>query len=538
MLGLLNRSFKMAICMVATAMLLVSGASADTLRRGNVAEPDTLDPHKMTSVWENVIGRDLFHFVTALDARGRLIPGAAKSWDISEDGKTYTFHLRDGLLWSDGHPMEAEDFASGVRRLLDPMTTAQSAPLMYMIKNAQEVNNGELPTSELGIHATDAKTLVAHLEEPSPSFLRMMGQPRVAPLPRHVYGVHGDSWSRAENIVTNGPYTLSEWRANDYIRATKNKHFYDAENVELEEVVYFPTADYNAAVKIFRAGEIDLNGEFPMEQYEFLKEEYPDSVRLAPSLSVSYIIVNHRRKPFDDLRVRRALSLALDRSIITDRVLGLGEVPAYRFTPTVVTDYVAEDFDYAETSMADRKAEAISLLAEAGFDKSNPLNFEFRIRATANGHKIAVVTRAMWQAIGVKADILSSEFKVHYNEMEQGNFEVGDAGWQSNNDPEYFLYLLRTESTDQNYGNYSSAIFDAKMNEAVLVADKKERYRLMAEAEKIMLEDHALIPLYFSTNRALVGPHVQGFYDNPTNTHPSRFMRFVNPDEPQTASVE
>lgn len=495
-----------------------------TLHRGNVAEPDTLDPHKMTTVYENVIGRDVFCSVTDYAPDGTVIPDCAESWDISEDGLSYTFHLREGLVWSDGVPVTAADYVAGLRRVFDPATASEQAAILDMIKNGEAISHGKMPVSELGVRAIDDLTFEVELSRPSPSYLATISGPRGAPLPRHAFAKYGDDWVKPENVVSNGPFMLKDWRPHDFVQVAKNPTFHDADNVKLENVYYYPTEDYNAAVKRFRAGELDLNTQIPTQQVELLRDLFPGAVHIVPGLTITYVIVNHEKEPFTDLRVRRALSMAIDRKAITEKVMRMGETVASGMIPGAIADYDGPMADFADWPMEQRRKEALRLLAEAGFNDDNPLSFEYRIRASADGKLHAIAITSMWQQIGVDAQILATEIKVHYNDLQGGNFLVADAGWNAGEDPEYYLYLGRTEAGVQNYGNYSSPRYDQLMNEALQIAQVRQRYDKMAEAEAVMLDEQGLIPLYFGTNRNLVATYVRGYADNGVNSHPSRYM--------------
>lgn len=495
-----------------------------TLRRGNVAEPDTLDPHKMSTVYENVIGRDIFCSVADYTADGKIVPACAESWDISEDGLTYTFHLRDGLVWSDGVSVTAADYVAGLRRVMDPATASEQAAILDMIKNAEAITRGQMPVSRLGVRVIDDLTFEVVLSRPSPGYIYLVGAPRGAPLPRHTFEKYGDEWVRPDNIVSNGAFLLEDWRPHDFVHVVKNPDYYDANNVKLEDVYYYPTEDYNAAVKRFRAGELDLNTQLPTQQVDMLREILPGAVHIVPGLTITYIIVNHEKKEFKDVRVRRALSMAIDRRAITEKVMRMGETPAGGMVPGAVDRYTAPTVDFMTWDMDKRRAEARRLLAEAGYGPDNPLTFEYRIRATADGKRHAIAITSMWEQIGVKAEILGTEIKVHYADLQESNFWAADAGWSALNDPENFLYLARTEAGPQNYGNYSSPRFDGLMNEALQIADITNRNDLMAKAEVVLLEEQGIIPLYYGTNRNLVATYVHGYADNGGNTHPSRYM--------------
>ncbi len=494
------------------------------LHRGNVAEPDTLDPQKVTTIYEVVITRDLFNSLVQYNAKAEIIPGSAERWDISEDGLTYTFHLRENLKWSDGTNIVAEDWVAGFRRFFNPMTAAPSVSLAYMILNGEEVARGHKPVEELAVRAVDDHTLEVRLANPSPSFFPILANPWCVAFPRHVYAEHGDKWSKPGNMVSSGPFMLADWIPNDHVRVVKNPHFYDADTVALDEIYYYPTEDYSAAIKRFRAGELDMNTQFPTEQYSLLKEKLPEETLTHPNMSVGYIVINHKRAPYNDLRVRRAMTMSIDREVLTTRILTLGEKPAYRFTSYGVTGYKAEDVAFKDRDIEDRREEARQLLAEAGYGPDNPLKFEFRIRVGAENNRNTIAVVDMWKEIGIQAQMLTTDIKTHYADLYQHNFDVADAGWSSLNEPGQFLYLLRTETVQQNFGEFSHPEFDRLMKEADHIFDIEHRYAVTAKAEKIAMDEVAVIPLFFGVSRNLVGTHVKGFEVNVQDAHPSQYL--------------
>jgi oligopeptide transport system substrate-binding protein len=281
--------------------------------------------------------------------------------------------------------------------------------------------------------------------------------------------------------------------------AEKNPNFYDAANVKIDKVVYYPDEDRSAVTKRFRAGEIDFQEEFASEQIDFLRKEIPDAVHVSPYLGTYYYVFNVKRKPFDDPRVRHALSLAVDRDIITGKVLKTGELPAYAVVPPKTGKY-GEPYvpDWSRTSFAERQAKARELLKEAGFGPDHPLKFELSYNTSEDHKRIAVAAQAMLKAVGVQADLVNREVKVHYDRLNQNDFEVARAAWVADyNDPQDFLYLLQTSTKVQNYGRYSNPRFDQLMDQQAASRDQDERMRLMHEAEKIAVDDDAWISIYY-----------------------------------------
>lgn len=508
------------------AALAAGTASAETLRRGNGAEPDTLDPHKYGLTVELNIHNDLFEGLVDYDARGEPIPGLAESWTVSEDGRVYTFRLRAGAKWSDGAPVTADDVIAGMRRAVDPRTAAQLVDLAFTVKNARAIAEGRMPVEALGVAAPDPQTIRIELEAPSAVFIRRIaGFPLFAPLPLHVYRTAGDDWVKAGTMVTNGPYVLANWTPQESVRLVKNPYFWDAANVAIDEVIFYPTVDENAALKQFRNGELDLNLGFPPGQWEWLKTEMPGKAMLSPASTVTFLALNQNETRFADARVRRALSIAIDRETLTGRVLATGQVPGYDFAPAIAVGWTPPpETDFSATPLAERQAEARRLLAEAGYGPDNPLTFRFDYRASDANKRVVVAIAAMWAAIGVKAELQANEVKVHYAKLREGDFEVADSGWQGTPEPEFFTNLLLTGS-ETNYGKWSNAAFDRLANAAIVALDPAERLKLFQQADIVAMNDTAMIVLYYGSNRTLVQDWVKGLELNPIRQHPTRFLR-------------
>ena len=308
------------------------------LNRGNGAEPDTLDPHLASTQYESNILGDMFLGLMTEDAAGNPVPGAATGFTASDDGLVYTFTLRDHV-WSDGTPVTAHDYVYSYRRMLDPKTAAQYAAILYPIKNAQAVNAKQCPGEDLGVRALDDRTLQIEFMVEVPYVAQLFTHYATFAVPPHVVERFGDQWQRPQNMVTNGAYTLKEWVSNDHIQLVKNPRFYDARNVTIERVTYYPTQDFSAALKRFRAGEIDTQMGVPSQEIGWLKYNMPGALQVTPYVQTEYVLFNLGAKPMDDLRVREALSLAIDREVIASRVMHAGEQAAYAFVPPHMPGY-------------------------------------------------------------------------------------------------------------------------------------------------------------------------------------------------------
>ena len=501
------------------ATLLAASANAAEIRIGNGGEPLTLDPHRYNLNLEEKILADLFEGLTAHDADGRIVPGAAESWTTSEDGLIWTFRLREDARWSDGQPVTAADFVFSFRRLLAPSTAASLAYFLYAIDGAAAVNAGEAAPETLAVRALDSHTLEIRLAAPFPFLAERLIYPTAYPVPKHVVEELGDDWVKPGNMVTNGAFVLGEWQPQGFVRAKKNLHFRDAANVRLDTVTYHPTADRNAAYNRYRSGELDIIGDFPPGEIDWLRREMPEHVHISPLLSIMYLVFNVTEPPFDDARLRRALVLAVDRELITGRVLESGEVPSASFVPPMVAAYTSDVAARTPDPDAARR-----LLAEAGYREDKPLRVTLRYIAGADSKKVQVAIAAMWKSIGVETALHHAELNAHFAELRQGNFQVAQAGWFGENNPEHYLELLMSATGDVNYGRFADGQVDALMGRAKRTARLDERLGLLRQAEATALELDPVVPLYAVTIRSLVNPRVTGWRTNARNVHPARYL--------------
>ena len=503
-------------------------------RYGNDAEPETLDPHRVGSHWENNVVGDLFLPLTTEDREAKPIPGAAESWTISPDGLVWTFTLRPGLVWSDGVPLKASDFVFGFRHLLDPKTAARYAFIQYVIKNAEKVNAGKLPVDQVGVRAPDDRTVEITLETPTPFLPGLLTHYTAYPIPEHLYRKYGDDWVKPGTMVSNGAYTLKEWVPHDHITLTKNPRFYDAAHVAIDTVQVIPAEIDSQALARFRAGELDAflgkNG-FPIEDLPLINRELPGSAHVVPQLAMDYMVGNIRKAPFNDARARRAVSLCLDRELLADKVYKAGVTPAYAFVPPGIAGYHGgAKLDFAGWSMDQRRTEARRLLAEAGYSPKRPLEFELRTMAIPRSRKIIVTTAALLKECGILTHIFLSESKVYYTALQMFDFTFAFAAWGADyNDPYTFLYLLDSRSGAYNYQGYHNPAYDRLMDEAQMTQDIDARAVILAKAEQLALDESATIPVAVSGYAELVAPYVKGYAENAVSTHRSRWMSVERP---------
>jgi oligopeptide transport system substrate-binding protein len=530
-------------CVVALAWLAVGATipaespaasqSADhsanqTLRLGNAGEPETLDPHRYNLRLEETILTDLFLGLTTFDAQARIVPGAAERWRVSDDGLTWTFELRDGLRWSDGVPLTADDFVYAYRRLLAPETAASLAYFMYPLRNAEAVNAGRLPPTALGASAPDPATLVLTLEKPYPYLPERLLYPTGYPVPKHVLERVGDDWVKPQHWVSNGAYRLEDWQPQAAVTLVRNPHFAAAglPRPAIERVVYLPLANEQAAYNRYRAGEVHAISTFPSGELPKVRASLPEHLRLSPLLSIMYLVFNTRQPPFDDARVREALALAVARDTLTDKVQRAGNVPSPSFVPAMVSHYRPVPEPWADKPAAARLERARSLLADAGFGPANPLAITLRYVSSTEAKRGNLAIAAFWKELGVETRLHQSELKVHFSDLRQGNFEVAMAGWFGESNPEHYLGLWKSATGDVNYGGYANVQFDQQMALAAEEANLEHRNALLREAEAIGIRDYPAVPLYAVMVRRLVDPSLGGWHDNPRDAHPVRFLHW------------
>jgi oligopeptide transport system substrate-binding protein len=514
-----------------TAQQGASGATARArpgeivLNRGNAAEPLSLDPHHSQAVWEDNIIGDLLVGLTTDTSNGTPIPGAAESWESSPDGMIWTFRLRDHL-WSDGMPVTAGDFVYGWRRILDPKTASPYGYFLYLIKNGEAVNSGKMPPAALGVTALDDKTLLVELEHPAPYLLEYLMHMTTYPVPRHLIEAKGDSWTKPGTYVCNGPFMLTEWDSNDHVTLEKNPRFYDAANVKLNRVIFYPTTDYGAALKRLRAGELDTQDRMPAQQIDWLRKNMPEIVRTDPILVTEFLTCNMTRKLFADVRVREALSLALDRETIVNKVEKIGDPPAYGMIPRATANYPGGvALDFKSLPMPERLKRAQELMRQAGYGPDKLLRTSLLVRSAApDRRRVPVAIQQMWTQIYVDAQILQLDASIFYNSIQTGDFDIANPGWSADfNDASTFLELLR-KGNPNNWARYDNPEYDRLLDAAGNETDLKKRGALLAMAEATALKDHAWIPIYFWVSGELVRPYVKGWIKNGLQKHRSRWL--------------
>ena len=511
--------------------LATTPASAETvLKRGFGASPDTLDPHMNYGAREGWIQDDMYEGLIAGDVKGEMGEGAANKWEVSDDGLTWTFHLRDGLKWSNGDPLVAQDFVNGVIRQLEPKTASPRAyyfsSLVPLVGGQEFIDAGEGKgdPKTVGISAPDDKTIVMKLKAPQPNMLYLTESYHIPPLHKPSFEKFGENFIKPENIVSNGAYMMTENVPQSHVTLVKNPNYWNAANVKIDKVIYVVTEDDQTELKRYKADELDVTNEIPSDQLESVKAEFGDQVRITPYLNSEYISFNITKAPFDNIKVRQALAIGIDRKVLQDKILKAGYTANCGMTPISDPRYPQPQVPECDMSAAERSEKGKALLAEAGFGPDNPLKVTIESTTDNTNKKMAEGVALMWkQYLGVDAKVNAQEFQAWMDTFYAGGWEViNDNLVAEMPGPESHLAYWRP-SAESGYF-WKNDEYEALMDKAGQQSSIEERYKIMAQAEKVLLDFYMVTPLDTTTQRHLVKPWVKGWEGNSLDTHPTKLM--------------
>ena len=488
------------------------------LRRGNGAEPESLDPHKARSESALTILRDLYEGLTAVGADGAPELAAADRCELSTDGKTYRFHLRDAARWSNGDVVTAEDFVAAWRRLVDPHTGAQYADLLQAVRGAAAITAGTAPADTLSVSAPDAATFLVELERPTPYFLGLLAHPATFPLHRPTLAARGRAFAKPGVMVSNGAFALTRWDFGSHLIATRNPRYWNNSANSWDGIEYYSFADAGMELNAFRTGELDVTSSIPAAQTSWIRDHLGAALHVAPQLAVYYLGLNLRKAPFAGaVRLRRALSMVIDRERLVQSVTGGGEAPAYTLVPPQALNYTPPVPDYAAWPMPQRVAEARRLLADAGLAE-HPPSIELHYNMGELHNRIAVAIAQMWKdGLGIDTTLRAEEFKVLLQDIDRGEAAAFRASWVGDYDDAYGFLQLMQSNFGINLSHYANRQYDDLLERASNTADPAVRRGLLERAEALMLGDQPLIPIYFYVSKHLVSTRLQGWRDNAMN---------------------
>jgi oligopeptide transport system substrate-binding protein len=518
-----------AFAVLATVALAGAAAAQVVYHRGNDAEPETLDAHKTSTVGEGHVLRDLYEGLVIHNAKGEVVPGVAEKWELSDDGKLYRFTLRANAKWSNGDPVKASDFVFAYRRIMAPETGAKYANILYPILNAEKINKGQVKPEELGATAIDDHTLEIRLERPTPYFIQLLTHQTGLPLHPPTVEKFGKDYVKPGNLVSNGAYMLAEFVPNSHIKVVKNPYFHDAQNVQIDVVMFYPISDLAAAARRFQAGELHSTPDIPADQMKSLKERFGNQVVLGPYLGVWALPVNTSKPPFNDVRVRKALSMVIDREDIAERIWSETMQPAYSFVPPGIGNYgTPATAEYKDMSPIEREDKAKELLKEAGFGPGGKqLKVELRYNTLDNNRNTVVAIADMWKRVGVETSFINTDAKTHFAYLRDGgDFDIARYGWIGDySDPQNFLFLLESDNKGFNYGKWKNDEYDALMKQAAGEIDLNKRAGILLKAEQIFMREEPWIPVLHYGTKNLISPKLVGFHQNLRGVYPSRFLQ-------------
>ncbi|WP_029987219.1 MULTISPECIES: ABC transporter substrate-binding protein [unclassified Serratia (in: enterobacteria)] len=517
-------SFRLTLCAL-TISASIGGAVAAQVPPGTVLadkqeivrhikdEPASLDPIKAVGLPEAQVARDLFEGLVNQDAHGKVIPGVATRWQTS-DNQTYIFTLRKDARWSNGDPVTAKDFVYSWQRLVDPKSLSPFAWFAQLagIQNAEEIIAGKLPIDKLGVVAVDDHTLKVQLNKPVPYFVSLTANFSLFPVPKSVVEQYGNDWTKVGNLVGNGAFKLQERVVNEKLVLVPNDHYWDHKHTVLTKVTFVPINQESNATKRYQAGDIDITESFPKNMYQKLLKDIPDQVYTPDQLGTYYYAFNTQRAPTNDVRVRKALSYAIDRKIIAEKVLGTGEKPAYHFTPDVTAGFKPEISLLQQQTQEELNEQAKALMQAAGYGPNHPLKLTLLYNTSESHQKIAIAVASMWKkTLGVDVNLQNQEWKTYIDSRNTGNFDVVRASWVGDyNEASTFLSLL-TSSHSGNIAKFNNSQYDKLLADASRETKPAALTADYNKAEQMIAAEAPIAPIYQYTNGRLIKPWVKGY---------------------------
>ncbi|MBG5926896.1 peptide ABC transporter substrate-binding protein [Providencia rettgeri] len=476
-------------------------------------EPASLDPVKSVGLTEAQVMRDLFEGLVNQDDHGKPIPGVAQNWNTT-DNRIWTFTLRTDAHWSNGDPVTTQDFVYSWQRLVSPVTSSPFAWFAALagINNAQAIIDGKLPVEQLGVEAVDAHTLKITLNKPVPYFPSLTANFSLFPVHQGTVEKFGNDWIKVGNLVGNGAFVLSDRVVNEKIVLVPNKNYWDHQNTVITKVTFVPINQESHATNRYLAGDLDITESFPKQRYQKLLKDIPNEVFTPDQLGTYYYAFNTQRAPTDDVRVRKALSMAIDRQLIANKVLGTGEKPANYFTPDVTDGFKPEKGLYNSYSQKELDQQAKVLLQQAGFGPNHPLELTLLYNSSENHQKIAIAIASMWKKkLGAEVKLVNQEWKTYIDSRNTGNFDVIRASWIGDfNEPSTFLSLLTSQHTG-NIPKFNNPAYDSVIESASIETNAQLRNRYYNNAEAIIAKEAPIAPIYQYTNARLIKPWLKGY---------------------------
>lgn len=520
-------------------MNATEGAARKILLVGNGSDPRFMDPHLLNSVPEHHLLMSLFEGLVAEQPvkDAAVEPGMAERWEANADKSVWTFHIRPNAVWSDGVPVTADDFVWSWRRMLTKTLGAEYSQMLFVLKNGEAFYNGTAKPEELGVRAIDPRTLEVTLVGPTPHFLIMMLHTSWWPVPRHCIEKFGDPfdrvnpWTQEGNMVCNGAFTLKRNQFRQVIEVAKNPLYWDAANVKIEGIRFYPIDSESTEERLFRRGMLHVTEIVPLDKIPSYREKHPDIYHQYPNTAVYFYRINTSRPALKDIRVRKALAYAIDRESLVKNVTRAGQIPAGGIVPGMDGYPASQVFRYDP-------AQAKALLAEAGYPDGRDFpKFEILINTNEAHRAIAEVIQQMWQqTLGIKVGILSQDFGVYLDTTNRIDYDISRAGWNADYlDPSTFIDIWTT-GNGNNRTHWSNAKFDQLVKDATQEGDGAKRMAILKQAEEIFLSEVPAIPFYFYSRYHLVHPSVKEYHPRLLDTHPWKYFELISP--PPASSMD
>jgi len=493
------------------------------IRRGNGGEPGSLDPALAEDIHAFNILTDLYEGLVTVSADGRILPGVAKTWNVNDDGVVYTFELRDDARWSNGSLVVASDFVNAFRRVADPETRSIYGFLLERIRNFAEIQSAAMPVDQLAILAINERLLEIRLTAPTPWFLAALSMPVSFP----VYAPDSDSEVSItpESFVGNGAFYLDSVVPGGAIVVKRNTHYWAADSVAAEQVIFLPIVDSNSELDMYRAGELDITQSIPPTQFQMLNAELPDHVRIAPSLALYYLAFDLTEPPLDNRLLRQALNMAIDRDRLVS-LIGRGEQAAFGIVPPSVANHEGARFAWQDLPAEARHKQALELYRRAGYSDEKPLSLLMTYDAGDIHERVILAVSSMWRdVLGIDVSIRKLEWQFFLASRDnRAEWQVMRFAWSGDYDHVSTFTNIFRSNDPQNLSRYANPAYDALLAEASNERGDQQRSAIMAAAETMLLDDYPIAPLYFYVSKHLVDPGISGFEDNVLDRHPSRFL--------------
>lgn len=528
--GLVCILFALIFCLVGCERktLVEIGTEQQVMHIGNGTDIQGVDPATTTGMPEYHIQMALFEGLVSKDPKTLdTVPGVADRWSISEDGMKYEFHIRDNAKWSNGQPITAQDFVDSWHRSLMPALGNEYIDSLFVFKNAEKFYKGEITDiNQVGFKAIDSQNLLVELEEPTPYFLQLLDHHSLFPVPVSVIKKFGaiddpaNPWTKADNFVGNGSFVIEEWVPGKVFRVKKNLNYWDAKSVKLNAINFYPIEQLLTEERMFRAGYLHKTEWMPYAKIEKYKKSNDPNYRTHPYMATYFYLINVTKAPLNDVRVRKALTYAVDRKAITENVTRGNQVPTGALTPPNTLGYSPRSKMEFNPDLAKK------LIAEAGYPDGNGFPEIELIYNTQEDHqKVAQAVQAMWKKyLGIKVNIKNQEWKVYLNTQKQLEFGLSRMAWVGDYvDPNTFLELFITDGGNNRTG-WSNKQYDDLINKAAKAHTREERYEYFMQAEDILIDQVPFIPIYHYSTNNLVSTDVKGFYDNLMDYHPYKYI--------------